>query len=65
MAPLYSDENLEGIETWSGALFVLYFAAHTASLPLAPFSQQIADVQASLPQGLIFEDYSIFCSLPW
>lgn len=65
MAALYSDENQEGIETLSRALFGLQFAAHIAPLPLAPFSQQITEVQASLPQGLVFEDRSIFSSLAW
>lgn len=65
MAPSYSDENQEGVETWSGALFILQFAAYIAPLPLAPFSQQITEVQASLPQRLVFEDCSIFCSLAW
>lgn len=65
MAPLYSDKNQEGIEIWSGALFGLQFAARIAPLPLAPFSQQVSEVQASLPQGLVFENCSIFSSLAW
>lgn len=65
MAPLYSDENWEGAETWSGALLVLQFAAQVAPLLPAPFSQQITELQASLPYGLVFEDSSIFSSLAW
>lgn len=65
MTPLKWDENWEGAETWSEAPFVLRFAAHIAPLLLAPFSQQITELKASLPCGLVFEDSSILSRLAW
>lgn len=45
-------------------LFSSLLPGKSALLP-EPFSQQITELQARLPCGLVFEDCSIFSSLAW